>query len=70
MRRNNKMYIPTSQETIMGRTEKSTTLITSVDIDTNHPEVESLLTEEQQNRIIYGVTLFLLVITFINIYAW
>lgn len=64
------MQIPSNEETIMGRTEKSTTLITSVNIDTNHPDVEELLTVEQQNRILYGVTLVLLVITFINIYAW
>jgi hypothetical protein len=64
------MIIPNQEETIMGRTEKSTTLITSVDIDPNHPDLEYLLTLEAQNRLLYGMTLFLLVISLINIYAW
>jgi hypothetical protein len=64
------MIIPNQEQTIQGRTEKSTTLITSVDIDTNHPDIEHLLLEEQQNRIIYGITLILLIISFLNIYAW
>jgi hypothetical protein len=64
------MIIPNQEQTIQGRTEKSTTLITSVDIDTNHPDIEHLLLEEQQNRIIYGITFILLIISFLNIYAW
>lgn len=64
------MIIPNQEETIMGRTEKSTTLITSVDIDMNHPDLEYLLTIEAQNRLLYGMTLFLLVLSLINIYAW
>jgi hypothetical protein len=63
--------IPNQEEDmIMGRTEKSTTIITSVDTDPNHPEVEYLLTTESQNRLLYGITLIMLVITFLNIYAW
>jgi hypothetical protein len=54
----------------MGRTEKSTTIITSVDTDPNHPDIEYLLTTEAQNRLLYGITLLLLIITFLNIYAW
>jgi len=55
---------------IMGRTEKSTTIITSVDTDTNHPDFDFLLTTEAQNRLLYGITLLLLVVSLMNIYAW
>lgn len=64
------MIIPNQEEMIMGRTEKSTTIITSVDTDPNHPDVDYLLTAEAQNRLLYGVTLFLLVVSLLNIYAW
>lgn len=64
------MIIPNQEEMIMGRTEKSTTIITSTDTDPNHPDVEYLLTTESQNRLLYGITLLMLVITFFNIYAW
>jgi hypothetical protein len=64
------MIIPNQDQTIMGRTEKSTVIITSVDIDTTHPDLEDILTQEQQNRLLYGVTLILLIISFLNIYAW
>jgi hypothetical protein len=64
------MIIPNQEEMIMGRSEKSTTIITSVDTDPNHPDVDYLLTVEAQNRLIYGVTLALLIISLLNIYAW
>jgi len=64
------MIIPDQEQMIMGRSEKSTTLITSVDTDINHPDFDFLLTLEAQNRILYGVILALLIISFLNIYAW
>jgi hypothetical protein len=64
------MIIPNQEEMIMGRTEKSTTIITSVDTDTNHPDFDFLLTTEAQNRLLYGITLLLLVVSLMNIYAW
>ena len=57
-------------EIINGRTEKSTTIITSVDINRENPDTEYLLNKEMQNKIIYSITLILLIITLMNIYAW
>jgi hypothetical protein len=64
------MIIPDQENNIMGRTEKSTTIITSVDTDEDHPDVEYLLTLESQERLLYGIILALLIVSFMNIYAW
>jgi hypothetical protein len=64
------MIVQDEENTIMGRTEKSTTIITSIEIDSEQPDMEYLLTLESQERLLYGITLILLLVSFMNIYAW
>lgn len=52
------------------RTEKTTTIISSIDIDEEQEDIEEVMTYYEQNRIIYGVLFALLIIFLINTYIW
>lgn len=58
------------EEIILGKTEKSTTIITGVELSKDMPETEQVMSEEQENKIIYATTLAITIILFITIYMW
>jgi len=57
-------------EIILGKTEKSTAIITGVELSKDNPETEQIMSEEQENKILYATTLAITVILFITIYMW
>lgn len=57
------------QKAVKGRTEKTTTSITGTTTD-KLIDLQTVLTIDQQNKLLYTVTFILLLVLFINTYLW